>query len=154
MAIDHPVSRRLNSIIVTDSFIEGGHHQAEKMDVEQLVYPKVCRRKVMELAHEIPLAGHMGKEKMRHRILQRFYWPTLYKDLEEYCKCCLQCHKSNNKGVQCVPLIPLPIVGEPFKRIAMDIIGPLPKSRCGNRFILVICDYANCYMEAIHTEAY
>ena len=120
-----------------------------EMDVEQLVLPKACRRKVMELAHEIPLAGHMGKEKTRRRILQRFYWPTLYKDVEEYCKCCLQCQKSNNKGVQWAPLIPLPIVGEPFKRIAMDIIGPLPKSRSGNRFILVICDYATRYPEAI-----
>ena len=119
------------------------------MDVEQLVLPKACRRKVMELAHEIPLAGHMDKEKTRRRILQRFYWPTLYKDVEEYCKCCLQCQKSNNKGVQRAPLIPLPIVGEPFKGIAMDIIGPLPKSRSVNQFVLVICDYATRYPEAI-----
>ena len=56
---------------------------------------------------------------------------------------------SEVKGVQCVPLIPLPIVGEPFKRIATDIIGPLPKSRSGNRFIFVICDYATRYPEAI-----
>ena len=51
------------------------------MDVKQLVLLKACRRKVMELAHEILLAGHMGKEKTRRRILQRFYWPTLYKDV-------------------------------------------------------------------------
>ena len=88
----------------------------------------------MELAHEIPLAGHIGKEKTRRRIVQRFYWPTLYKDVEEYCKCCMQYQKSNNKRVQRAPLIPLPIVGEPFKRIAMDIIGPLPKSRSCTRY--------------------
>ena len=39
----------------------------------------------MELAHEIPPSGDMGKEKIRHRILQRFYWPTFYKHVEEYC---------------------------------------------------------------------
>ena len=120
-----------------------------ELDVEQLVLPQSCRRKVMELAHEIPLAGHMGKEKTRQRILQRLYWPTLHKDVEEYCKCCLQCQKSSNKGVQRAPLIPLPIMGEPFKRIAMDIVGPLPKSKSGNRFVLVICDYATRYPEAI-----
>ena len=37
----------------------------------------------------------------------------------------------------------------PFERIAMDIVGPLPKSRTGNRYILVICDYATRYPEAI-----
>ena len=47
------------------------------------------------------------------------------------------------------PLIPLPIMEEPFKRIAMDVVGPLPRSSSGKRFILVICDYASHYPEAI-----
>ena len=38
---------------------------------------------------------------------------------------------------------------EPFKRIAMDVVGPLPRSSSGRRFILVICDYATRYPEAI-----
>ena len=31
----------------------------------------------------------------------------------------------------------------------MDIVGPLPKSRSGKRFVLVVCDYATRYPEAI-----
>ena len=31
----------------------------------------------------------------------------------------------------------------------MDIVGPLPKSRSGKRYILIICDYATRYPEAI-----
>ena len=31
----------------------------------------------------------------------------------------------------------------------MDVVGPLPRSRCGNRYILVLCDYATCYPEAV-----
>ena len=38
---------------------------------------------------------------------------------------------------------------EPFQRMAMDIVGPLPRSRSGNRFVLVLCDYATRYPEAI-----
>ena len=37
---------------------------------------------------------------------------------------------------------------DPFQRIAMDIVGPLPRSRSGNRYVLVICDYATRYPEA------
>ena len=33
-----------------------------------------------------------------------------------------------------IPMIPLPIIREPFERIAMDIIGPLPCSRSGHSF--------------------
>lgn len=46
------------------------------------------------------------------------------------------------------PMIPLPIVEEPFQHIAMDIDGPLSRSRLGNKFILVVCDYATRYPEA------
>ena len=31
----------------------------------------------------------------------------------------------------------------------MDIVGPLPKSKSGNRFVLVICNHATRYPEAI-----
>ena len=31
----------------------------------------------------------------------------------------------------------------------MDIVGPLPRNRSGNRYVLVICDYATRYPEAI-----
>ena len=31
----------------------------------------------------------------------------------------------------------------------MDIVGPLPHSRSGNRYILVVCDYATRYPEAM-----
>ena len=31
----------------------------------------------------------------------------------------------------------------------MDIVGPMPKSRSGKRFVLVVCDYATRYPEAV-----
>ena len=50
-------------------------------------------------------------------------------------------------------MIPLPIIKEPFQRIAMDIVGPLPRSRQGHRYIIVICDYATRYPEAFPLKA-
>lgn len=49
-------------------------------------------------------------------------------------------------------MIPLPVVEEPFSRTAMDIVGPLPKSRSGKRYILIY-DYATRYPEAIALRA-
>ena len=43
----------------------------------------------------------------------------------------------------------MPIIEEPFTRIAMDIVGPPERSKSGNKYILVICDYATRYSEAI-----
>ena len=42
----------------------------EGMVVEQQVLPVRCREVVVKLAHEIPLAGHVGKDKTAKRILQ------------------------------------------------------------------------------------
>lgn len=53
-------------------------------------------------------------------------------------------------------MIPLPLIEKPFQRVATDIVGPLPRSNNGNRYILTICDYATRYPEAIpipNTEA-
>ena len=121
----------------------------ELMEVEQLVLPVECRQKVMLIAHSIPIAGHLGKAKTAHRILQRFYWPTLFKDVATFCRTCTVCQKSTHQRGRRAPLISLPIIEEPFSRIAMDIVGPVPKSRSGKRYILVICDYGTRYPEAI-----
>ena len=46
-------------------------------------------------------------------------------------------------------MISMPVIELPFQRIAMDIVGPLPRTQRGNRFILTVCDYATRYPEAI-----
>ncbi|KAL5509602.1 hypothetical protein EMCRGX_G004996 [Ephydatia muelleri] len=48
---------------------------------ERLVLPQQCRDVVLKLAHEAPLAGHMGRNKTTKPVLQRFYWPNVYKDV-------------------------------------------------------------------------
>ena len=117
--------------------------------VEQMVLPKKCRKAVLHLAHTNPLGGHLGKAKTAARIQQRFYWPSLFRDVADYCRSCPQCQKSGRRRVPRAPLIPLPVMSEPFERIAMDVVGPLPRSRSGHRYVLVICDYGTRYPEAI-----
>ena len=116
--------------------------------MEQVVLPRQCRRAVLELAHTIPLGGHLGKKKTTEKIRRRFYWPTLFRDVAEFCRSCDQCQKAGHRRVRRVPMKPLPVIAEPFDRIAMDIVGPLPRSRAG-RYTLVVCDYATRYTEAV-----
>ena len=73
----------------------------------------------------------------------------MHRDIAEFCRTCESCQKtSGRKGVR-APMIPLPIISQPFQRMAMDIVGPLPRSRQGNRYVLVVCDYATRYPEAV-----
>ena len=111
--------------------------EGEELGIEQLIIPKQHREAVLRLAHEIPLAGHLGKKKTVERILQRFYWPTLYRDVAEWCRTCEQCQKHSAVKNLRAPLVPLPVIEEPFTRIAMDIVGPLPRSSTGNSTYLL-----------------
>lgn len=48
-----------------------------------------------------------------------------------------------------VPLQLLPIITKPFDRVALDILGPFPKSDMGYQFMLVIMNYATHYPKAV-----
>uniref|UniRef100_A0A7M4FCE6 Integrase catalytic domain-containing protein n=1 Tax=Crocodylus porosus TaxID=8502 RepID=A0A7M4FCE6_CROPO len=47
----------------------------------------------------------------------------------------------------------MPIIQEPFARVALDVVGPLPRSTSGHRFLLVFIDYATRFPEAIPLRA-
>ncbi|XP_070576339.1 uncharacterized protein [Ptychodera flava] len=119
-------------------------------EVRQIVVPAECRNALLRVSHDIPLSGHLGIEKTKQRLLQYYYWPGIFKDVAEYCRTCSPCQKSaRRRASEKAPLISMPIINIPFELIAMDIVGPLKRTRRGNKFILVIVDYATRYPEAL-----
>ncbi|XP_040195045.1 uncharacterized protein LOC120928035 [Rana temporaria] len=118
---------------------------------KQLVVPQKYRRELLRLAHDIPLAGHLGIAKTRSRLSHAFFWPRLHAEVREYCRTCETCQKVGKTGDHPkASLQPLPIIREPFSRIAVDIIGPLARpSATGKKYILTVVDYATRYPEAI-----
>ena len=77
--------------------------RSSTFQVEQSVLPKRCRDIVLKLAHDVPLASHLGKEKTGRRLLRRFYWPTLFKDVAQGAQ-----HASDQGKIKPAPLVPLP----------------------------------------------
>ena len=117
--------------------------------IEQLILPKHCHQIVCKLAHSIPLAGHLGRDKTIKSIIRHFYWPSVFCDVAEYCRRCSECQRTAKGSQRKVPLIPLPLMEEPFEKIATDIVGLLSRSRRVSQYILVVCDYATRYPEAM-----
>ncbi|XP_075949073.1 uncharacterized protein LOC142951429 [Anarhichas minor] len=123
--------------------------RSQDLVVEQLLVPQPHRPTVLQLAHTHLLGAHLGVEKTKERVLQRFFWPGVHKAVENYCRSCPDCQITAPKPTYRNPLIPLPIIETPFERVGMDIVGPLPKSARGHQYILVIVDYATRYPEAV-----
>ena len=115
-------------------------------ETPRLVIPTEYSQVILHLGYSVPWTGHLGQAKTYDRVSQRFYWPGLYKDVQAYCKTCHACQvvapaRKSDRGY----LQPLTIMSVPYERIAMDIIGPLPKSSSGCKYALVVCDYATRY---------
>ena len=117
---------------------------------DQLVVPTRFRTKVMRVAHETVLAGHMATKKTVNRV-QHFYWPGLQGDVRRFCQSCDVCQRTIPKGrVGKALLGKMPVINVPFERVAVDLVGPIdPITNQKNRFILVIVDFATRYPEAV-----
>lgn len=118
---------------------------------KQLAVPKPFRGTVLQLAHEGIMAGHLGVKKTAERILMDFFWPGLQADVQRFVRSCDSCQKTTPKGrIVRAPLQTMPKIDTPFKRVAIDIVGPFsPPSRAGHRYILTLVDFATRYPDAI-----
>ena len=91
----------------------------------QLVIPEGFREKVLRLAHETLMSGHLGIKKTLDRVVSEFFWPGVCGDVARFCKSCNICQRTIQKGrVTKVPLGKMPLIDTPFKRVAVDIVGP------------------------------
>ncbi|XP_064087252.1 uncharacterized protein LOC135201883 [Macrobrachium nipponense] len=117
----------------------------------QIVVPPNYRPSILHLAHQNPFSGHFGVNKTFYKLTKHFYWPGIHSDVKAFCKTCHVCQmigKPNQKLTK-APLEPIPAMEEPFHRVIVDIVGPLPKSKGGNQYILTIMDRSTRYPEAI-----
>ena len=126
-------------------------YQNDDGKVYQIEVPKKLRQTVLQVAHDLPMSGHFGVRRTLSRVLTHFHWPTVRKDVTEYCLSCDPCQRTLPRGrIPCAPLQPMPLISEPFKRIAIDLVGPIhPVSSSGHMYILTIVDVATRYPEAI-----
>lgn len=100
----------------------------------QVVVPAMYRQHVLSVAHESKWAGHLGVAKTYQLILRHFFWPGLKSDVVKYCRCCHVCQIAGkpNQVIPPTPLHPIPAIGEPFERVIIDCVGPLPRTKNGN----------------------
>lgn len=125
--------------------------EADCSTVYQVVVPTIFRAYVLSLAHDHVLAGHLGITKTYDRILRHFFWPGLKRDVAAYCRSCHTCQMMGkpNQVIPPAPLKPIPVLGEPFEHVIIDCVGPLPKTKTGNQFLLTIMCIATRYPEAL-----
>ena len=110
----------------------------------QAVVPLALRRQVLKFCHDVSASGHLGVKKTLNKVRQRFYWPGLQNDVNNYLEGCQAFLR--RKGP--IPNSKYPS-RYPMERIAVDILGELPHTERGNKYILVVSDYFTKWTESI-----
>jgi hypothetical protein len=106
--------------------------------------------KIMKEWHNLPTAGHPGRDETVRCITNQYHWPGAHQWIESYIKGCATCQQNKNlthrtrTPLYCITVLP---EAQPFEQIAMDLITGLPKSK-GYDAILTIMDHG-CSRAAI-----
>ena len=68
----------------------------------------------------------MGTKKTTDKVLSNFYWPGVHGDVVRFCRFCDICQRTIEKGRNPkAPLQSMPLIDVPFKRVAIDLVGPI-----------------------------
>ena len=116
-------------------------YQRNQDAVPRVCVPKVNRDAVLHAAHGGVLTGHPGSARTAASVAQFFWWPNLHRDVGHFVRSCRVCAAAKSStglpmGVDTFTSVPI----QPFTHWAMDLIGPLPKSRAGNDLIVTWVD--------------
>ena len=115
----------------------------------RIVVPKARRLKVLEVAHTHILSGHFGRKKTFAKLSTRFLWPKMWHDVKEYIRSCKGCQLASRKDKARAPLQPLQVESVPFNKVAFDLVGPLPTSSRGYKYVLTVMDLFSKFPAAV-----
>ena len=112
--------------------------------ITQIVLPSPLRSKVLSHLH----SGHLGVKRTLEKVKERFYWPSYVADVECFVRECEQCQRRNPPNP--LPRAPFETIkaNHPFQIVTWDIMGPLPTSETGFKYILVVTDVFTKWVEA------
>lgn len=121
-------------------------YRRRKNDEPQRVILPDQTELIMFNLHKDQSGAHLGIESTYEKVKERYYWPKMYETVREYIRTCENCQKRGkpNRNEEFIPIK----IGQPFHRIGIDIKGPLPVTKNGNKYIIVAMDYLTKWPEA------
>jgi hypothetical protein len=105
--------------------------------------------KIVESLHNTIIWGHLGTDETYEVIKRKCYWPGMANDVKHWCQSCDFCaRRKPGPGFGRSPLQSSLLQStRPLDRIAIDILGGLPKTNNGNEYIIVVGDYFSKWKE-------
>src|SRR6266540_6358833 len=101
---------------------------------------------LMYTFHNDPTSEHLGYKKVLQKLSERYYWPGMAKDVNQYIAVCYQCQmkKPIQKINELHPISPSGL----FDRWGVNVVRLLPITLKGNQYIIVAVKYLSKWQEA------
>ena len=116
---------------------------------QQVVLPLKFRRTVYRELHEE--MGHLGVERVLALARERFYWPHMRRDVENFIHHVCRCLKQRRPNLPTrEPLQPITTTA-PLQMVSIDFVH-LERSSGGYEYILVAVDHFTKYAQAYPTR--
>jgi len=115
----------------------------------RVVIPACLVYTVLTCYHELPFTAHQGVRRTVEFISKKYWWETLRNDVSEYIKKCDTCAKRETGHRVVAPLGDALVAHEFLDVVSLDIVGPLPATERGNKYLLTFIDHFTRFCEAI-----
>ena len=122
--------------------------ETDDRSIKQLVLPLCFVDEVLKMLHNN--SGHPGRDRTLSLLRDRFYWPKMYQDVEDWISNCPRCIRKKTPDCKRVPLVNIKTT-QPLELVCMDFLT-LESSKGGYQHILVITDHFTRFAQAIPTR--
>lgn len=144
----HLLQKEGSKLVVRKGLLFRVVQRQQQEECRQLVLPQKYRTMVLQSLHDE--TGHLGVDKTTALIKDRFYWPKMSNEIDQYVKNCGKCILRKTQPQRAAPLNQITSNG-PMDLVCIDFLSLKPDSK-GVFNILVVTDHYTRYAQAFPTK--
>lgn len=113
----------------------------------RLCVPQSFKEEIMRSCHYDITVGHLGATLTLAKVQARYFWIEMNEGVRKFVRECRECQSRKPVYQRPPGFMEINQTERPFERLGMDILGPFPLSRNGNKHIVVAVDYVTRWAE-------
>lgn len=131
-----------DNLIFRRTVFRGQEEGDNENSLWKLWIPSDLVRELVQQAHDPPTSAHCGIAKTLAKLRRFYYWPKMAVDVQRHIGACIVCKETKAPNVALRPFMGEQFTTErPFEQLYIDLLGPYPRSKSGNVFILIVLDH-------------
>jgi len=103
------------------------------------IITKPQNEEIIRAVHEGLAAGHLGQKATEKKIKERYWWPGIYNEVQQFISTCDACQREK-KPAKAKDIYPM-VATRPFQIVGIDHVGPLHQTKDGYQYLIVAQDY-------------